>query len=234
LAPQRLSEDSTATESGGLEVTAPTIRYGVVFFLLTAIYLCASAVSANWMTPFLMGLAATLVLVLAIPTRPSRHHVLTFMVIFLGATVLSVILANISRQVSGISDLIVAALLIFSITIIARVIVQTKKVTVEAVIGAVDMYILLGLAFGFIFSGLERLSEVVFFTTGMLSARSDFLYFAFVAITTLGFGDLAPADNYARPLVVLAVLTGQIVLVVVVARVVSMLGPAKQKAPSNP
>ena len=32
----------------------------------------------------------------------------------------------------------------------------------------------------------------------------------------LGFGDLAPADNYARPLTALEVLTGQIILVVVV------------------
>ena len=213
------------TEPGPLEVTQPTVRFGLVFLLLVAIYLCASLTDADWMTPVLLALSGTTVLTLAVPTRPTHQSVLTFLAIIIGATLESILLATTSRRLSGFSDLTVAAVLLFAITVIARSIVRAKRVTAEAVIGAVDMYILLGLSFGFLFSGLERVTEVAFFSTEELSSRSDFLYFSFVAMTTLGFGDLAPADNYARPLTVFEVLTGQIILVVVVARVVSMLGP---------
>ena len=219
-------------EPGPLEVTEPTVRFGVVFVLLVAIYLCASITDADWMTPVLLALAGTTVITLAMPTRPTRHSVLTFLAIIVGATLLSVLLAATSRRLSGVSDLIVAAVLLFAITVIVRAIVNAKRVTAEAVIGAVDMYVLLGLSFGFLFSGLERVTEIAFFNTEVLSNRSDFLYFSFVAMTTLGFGDLAPDDNYARPLTVFEVLTGQIILVVVVARVVSMLGP-RDSSPSQ-
>lgn len=217
--------ESEHADPGPLEITEPTVRYGVVFFLLLGIYLGASFTTADWMTPVLLAMAAATVVVLAMPTQPSRHSVMTFLAVFVGGTSLSVALATSSRRLSGISDLIVSVMLIFAITVIARTIVSAKQVTAEAVVGAVDMYILLGLSFGFLYSGVERISEVAFFSTEVLSDRSDFLYFSFVAMTTLGFGDLAPADNYARPLTVFEVLTGQIILVVVVARVVSMLGP---------
>lgn len=221
----RKANGTAITEAGPLEVTQPTVRFGLVFLLLVAIYLCASLTDADWMTPVLLALAGTTVLTLAMPTRPTSHSVLMFLAIIVGATLVSVLLATTSRRLSGFSDLAVAAILVFAITVIARAIVNAKRVTAEAVIGAVDMYILLGLSFGFLFSGLERVTEVAFFSTEELSSRSDFLYFSFVAMTTLGFGDLAPADNYARPLTVFEVLTGQIILVVVVARVVSMLAP---------
>ena len=103
--------EAELTEPGALEVTQPTIRFGLVLLLLTAIYLCASITDADWMTPVLLVLAATLVIVLAMPTRPSRSAAMRFAMVFVGATVLSVLLTQTSRRGSGFSDLMVAAML---------------------------------------------------------------------------------------------------------------------------
>jgi voltage-gated potassium channel len=50
----------------------------------------------------------------------------------------------------------------------------------------------------------------------------EFLYFSFVALTTLGFGDLSPSEGLPQALTVLEALVGQIFLVTLVARLVTL------------
>jgi voltage-gated potassium channel len=224
-----VSEDNTdlsieAPQIPDFELTETSVRFGAVLVLLVLIYIGASVATAEWMTPVLLALACLIVIVLAAPARTSANRAVAFGCVFVFILAMSIIATNVSRSASGISDLIVACLLLFELVVIARTILRSHHVDVQTVLGAVDMYVLIGLFFGFLFSAIERLSDVPFFTHELIADRSDFLYFSFVAMTTLGFGDLAPADNYARPLTVFEVLIGQIILVVVVARVVSMLG----------
>ena len=51
---------------------------------------------------------------------------------------------------------------------------------------------------------------------------SDYVYLSFVTLTTVGFGDITPLSNLARSVVVLEALIGQIFLVTLVARLVSL------------
>jgi uncharacterized membrane protein len=55
----------------------------------------------------------------------------------------------------------------------------------------------------------------------------EFNYFSFVTMTTLGYGDITPVTDLARAVVVFQTIMGQIFLVVVVARVVSLLGTGR-------
>ena len=52
----------------------------------------------------------------------------------------------------------------------------------------------------------------------------DFLYFSFVTITTVGYGDLTAGTSTGRVLVTFEAMIGQIFLVTLVARLVSMYG----------
>ena len=70
------------------------------------------------------------------------------------------------------------------------------------------------------------------FTNVTDESLGNFNYYSFVTMTTLGYGDISPVAEPARAMAVLQTLIGQIYLVVVVARVVSMLGsPAKPESP---
>jgi hypothetical protein len=51
---------------------------------------------------------------------------------------------------------------------------------------------------------------------------SRLIYFSFVTLTTLGYGDIAPKNELAHNLAILQALTGQIYLVVIMARLVSL------------
>jgi hypothetical protein len=50
------------------------------------------------------------------------------------------------------------------------------------------------------------------------------MYFSFITLATVGYGDLVPALQLGRALAVLEGLTGQLYLVTVVALVVSRIG----------
>jgi voltage-gated potassium channel Kch len=53
-------------------------------------------------------------------------------------------------------------------------------------------------------------------------ARSVFIYYSFVTITTLGYGDITPITGVARAFSMLEAIVGQIYLVVLVARLVGV------------
>jgi voltage-gated potassium channel Kch len=58
--------------------------------------------------------------------------------------------------------------------------------------------------------------------------RQDQLYFSFVTLTTVGYGDLSPAGGLARAFAVTEMLVGQIYLVTIVSLIVSNLGAARR------
>ena len=95
------------------------------------------------------------------------------------------------------------------------------RVTSETVFGALCSYVLLGLMFAFIYLAVADLGGPFFAQPGPHD-QGEYLYFSFVALTTLGFGDLSPAVGLPQTLTVLEALLGQIFLVTLVSRLVTL------------
>ena len=58
---------------------------------------------------------------------------------------------------------------------------------------------------------------------------SDFLYFSFVTLTTLGYGDVTPVHDVAQMLAVAEAVTGQLYLTIFVARLVGLYVGARRR-----
>jgi hypothetical protein len=69
---------------------------------------------------------------------------------------------------------------------------------------------------------IESLRDGSFFVQPGPHQESEYLYFSFVTLTTLGFGDLSPAVGLPQALVALEALLGQVFLVTLVARLVTL------------
>jgi len=91
----------------------------------------------------------------------------------------------------------------------------------QTVFGALSLYVLLGFLFGLVYSFIADVSGDAFFTRGDDGTSGEHLYYSFVAISTTGFGDLAPATGLGRALTVLEIVLGQMYLVTVVAVLVT-------------
>ncbi len=94
------------------------------------------------------------------------------------------------------------------------------------------MYLLIGLFFSFVFSTIALVTGTPFFVSRPEAGTSDYVYFSFITLSTVGYGDLVARTNLGRMFSATEGLTGQLYLVTVVALLVSNLnrrGPSAQE-----
>jgi hypothetical protein len=152
--------------------------------------------------------------------RITRRHLL--LVLAFAALAPLVLLVN-SASVIGLTYLLPVGLLV-TVTLpvtISRVL-RHRRITHETVLGALCAYVLLGLLFAFLYLAVNELRSEPFFAQPGPHVQSEYLYFSFVALTTLGFGDLSPSVGLPQALTVLEALLGQVFLVTLVARLVTL------------
>ena len=148
------------------------------------------------------------------------------------AFALVVIITRWAHAVTGIESLlfitsIAAAIFFFHMAavVIVDIIGRVERVTADTIYGALAAYLLLGIGWAFVYLTVEL------FTPGSYSAANpmwagdagelpSFLYYSFVTLTTLGYGDVLPATAQAGTLAVTEAVMGQIYLAVLVARLV--------------
>jgi voltage-gated potassium channel Kch len=93
------------------------------------------------------------------------------------------------------------------------------------VICGLCLYLLLGMAFAFLYAVLDDVATRSFFAHGIngtpAGTPNDFLYFSLVTMTTTGYGDFVAHTELGRTFAVTEALIGQIYLVTVLAVIVS-------------
>src|SRR5215813_233436 len=104
---------------------------------------------------------------------------------------------------------------------------RARSIDREHVYAALSAYLLAGVFFGSFYWGLEQIQPGSFALTGDFSPSSA-IYFSFVTLTTLGYGDIVPRTEVARGLAVVEGVGGQLFLAVLIARLVSVYARGKQ------
>lgn len=100
---------------------------------------------------------------------------------------------------------------------------RERGVTLQAVAGALAVYLLLGILFAFSIGFAAKAGSGPYFAQGVDGTESQHVYFSFTSMTTTGYGDLSPATRSGRALSVLEMLIGQIYLVTVISLLVGNL-----------
>jgi hypothetical protein len=102
-------------------------------------------------------------------------------------------------------------------------VIDQGEINERSVSGAICVYLLIGMLFLFFYNAIAAIGSGDFFAQGTDGTRAIRLYFSYVTLATLGYGDYTPAGNLGHTLAVLEALLGQIYLVTVVALLVSQL-----------
>ena len=128
-----------------------------------------------------------------------------------------------SASVLGLAYLLPVALLVTAtLPITLYRVLHHRRVTTETILGALCTFVLLGLLFAFVYLAISELRSAPFFTQPGPHQQSEYLYFSFVVLTTLGFGDLSPSVGLPQALVAIEALVGSVFLVTLVARLVTL------------
>lgn len=116
---------------------------------------------------------------------------------------------------------------LFAAAVALRYAFRARSVDAEHVYAALSAYLLAGLYFGLLYWVVEQLQSGSFATSGNFS-RITAIYFSFVTLATLGYGDIVPRTDVTRSLAVVEAVGGQLFLAVLVARLVSLYSTRKE------
>jgi len=204
-----------------------THAFGLVLLLLLATYVLASLVLYHgWGAVFITALG-TLAATVALATARAHPSLVRWGA---RASVIAVLLALGAALEGGRIFLATAAavqavLLGVAGLAVLRAVLTAEKVGFRAILGAVSVYIILGLLFTFLYVAVDRFQNGPFF--GHAIDTGDFLFFSMTTLTTTGYGNLVPAGQPGKMFASLEMLIGQIFLVTLIARLVSMWQPGR-------
>ncbi|MEZ4215297.1 MAG: potassium channel family protein [Myxococcota bacterium] len=127
-----------------------------------------------------------------------------------------------------VSHLTGAAFVAFASGFVLLAVLREEEVSTDTLLGGVCVYILIGLAFAFTYGALLEWDPTALsfpphageWTSEVRVAET--LYFSFVTLTTLGYGDIVPVSETARMLAAGEAVSGQVYLTVLVARLVGL------------
>ena len=198
-----------------------SISYFSLLICLLAFVLVYPFLQSRFLFGFLLNFSLLIILLASIPTLFQRRKIrkvgfsLGFLVFIFNSIPSFYSEFFIQILARGFSILFFS----YIITIILRHIFKSE-ITNESILGALCVYLLGGIVFALIYAMMELCSPGSFGigTHGF----QNFLYYSYVTMTTLGYGDITPLSPLAQSFAILEAIIGQFYIATVIARLVAM------------
>ncbi len=204
--------------------------YGFVLLLVMVTYTVSVSITQTW--------AASIVLTVQVATvwftlrtsraRPAVRRVADILLCLAAATAVVSFFVHQSDVERGGVFVVCCLLYLIAPFSIVRHLMLRRDIDIETLLGAVTAYLLIGMFFAFAYKAAGIFGSVPFYGTAGRGSLSQDLFFSFVTMTTVGYGNLVPAANPGQTLAVLEALIGQLFLVVAVGKVISSYRPRRE------
>ena len=172
-----------------------------------------------------------LLIILVFVVGHNKNLILLYTTIAFSALIFSWInILNPSAFLSILSHLFSFTALTLAITLVIKESLLSEEVTMDTIAGSLCAYLLLGFAFASIYALIDIVAPSSFISSipgkeGLIDLASsdlDRIYFSFVTLLTVGYGDIVPASPPAKLTSIIEGFIGQVYLVVLIARLVGM------------
>jgi drug/metabolite transporter (DMT)-like permease len=214
-----------------LEQRFPGYRYGIVLVLLFTTYVFMAAgptqVVARVVT---VGLQGVTLLTTLIASRADRRlfRIAAVVVALAFLAVVASVFFNDSTDPTGVFFALNVLLVGACPAVIARALAKRRVIDIHTVLGAICIYVLIGMIFAFLYASIGVL-EGSFFVQTQHATLPNFLYFSYVTQTTVGYGDFTAAGSLGQAIAAFEALVGQLYLVTVVAVVVAHMTRGRRR-----
>ena len=179
-------------------------------------------------------LAAIITMLISIWSVRSEHYLFnTGLGLLIAAVVIGAVLSLLDN--ADLEFLHIILLLLFFLLTLKPALEQalfSGEITSNNVIGSICIFLLLGLIWTMLFLLIAEFIPNAFSgveVVGWKHNMSDFIYFSFVTLTTLGFGDMLPVAPLARFLVYSEAVVGVFYMAIVVSSLVGAKIPESKK-----
>jgi hypothetical protein len=206
-----------------------TDAFGLVLGLVIVTFVLTSLIdNTGWGSVLIMAATGATSIVALTSSHSAPHYV--HITIYL--TGLSLLLAIVGAATDAYLWLNLGAVIQVSLLAIAMVAVLIRVVTAvevnaRVILGAISVYTVLGLLFGFAYEAVSRVQDTPFFEGVPHPHHGDFLFYSYTTLTTTGYGNLVPAGQPGEMIATFEMLLGQIFLVTLIAGLVSLWRPGE-------
>ena len=172
-----------------------------------------------------------LLMILVFVVGHNKNLILLYLTIAFSALIFSWIhITDPSYIISILSHLFSFTALTLAITLVIKESMMSECVTMDTIAGSLCAYLLLGFAFASIYALIDIVAPSSFISSiqgkeGLINLASsdlDRIYFSFITLLTVGYGDIVPASPSAKLTTIIEGFIGQVYLVVMIARLVGM------------
>jgi hypothetical protein len=199
----------------------------VLFYALLLMLIALPAATLIGLPPMLLKLLLGATLLAAVMPNATKH---TRYLMLACVLVLFVVRLFADREEvpidTGLAQLVVALLGLLTAAGALRFVVQAEEVGSETLYAALSTYLLAGIFFGELCWSIEQLAPGSYGAPDPLSEAS-MVYFSFITLASLGYGDILPKTDLTRGLAMFEVIGGQLFLAVMVARLISVFVDTK-------
>ncbi len=209
-----------------------SITQGNFFYLLFSLFLLllvAPLFEGAFVGLMILDIAYSAVLLSAVYAVSEKKRLFTLTVVF----VVPIIIARWSNYFLNNDSLALAsksltlAFFVFIICAMLSHVVKDEEVTANKICGALSVYLLIGVTWAALFTIIEGIRPQSFVIAdvqgaGVREMSTHFMYYSFVTLTTLGYGDIAPLTPTAKAFSFVEAVIGQIYLAVLIARLVGL------------
>jgi hypothetical protein len=206
--------------------------YGLVLLLLVISYFCDAALGDyTWgrvVVVFVLA-AATWLALRASQVERRAMRIAQALIPLLCVVAVASLLIGKENVAHAVTAAISAILVIAAPIAIGWHLAHKLELTFENFLGAVCIYLLIAQLFATLFALTAVIAGQPFFVQTSQPSAVDYIYFSFVTMTTVGYGDYTSALNVGRMLAVMEAIFGQLYLITVVSLVVQNLSTKRQQ-----
>jgi hypothetical protein len=202
-------------------------RYAVLFYSLLLTLIGAPILKAIGMSGNFLQLFVVLNLLAAALPVESRKGRWVLPVILLAAIMLRI--GSLQGGYVGLSTaslILVAGIAMYAVFSALRFTLRSLVITPEHLYAALSAYLLAGVFLGLLYWSVEQVWPNSIIVNGPGASQPFLLgngiYFSFITLATVGYGDFVPGNDVVRGLAVVEAIAGQFYLAVMIARLMSL------------
>lgn len=170
-------------------------------------------------------IAFTLILIATYTALESMYRQYSIPIILLALVLYWFSYYNKGRMLDIVSNSIIAVIFLSTVINLLKQVSSKERASIMTIIQALSGYLLVGIVLALAFSLIGKLQPESFnFSAGLPEGSNagfhNYLYFTFISMGTVGFGDLLPLTPFARSFTSFAGIAGQIYIAIVIAMLI--------------
>jgi hypothetical protein len=199
-----------------------TSQYNVILLIAILLFIAASLLSGDrFEESILVSVCSSLVLLSAtFAIREKRQRLIFFAIgvilIKEGTTYL-----DLNRYIDALASLANVGFFLYVVFHLVRQVARSKEVNFFVILESINGYLLVGLSGSVLLALVYRIQENAFaFASEGPKQMSEFVYFGFITLTTIGYGEITPLTGLARLMAIFTGISGQLYIAIIIAALV--------------